>query len=251
MMESAMKFHESTRSFLEAGDFDEALEHAGRGLELYPDDGRLWEMRGIALGCRRETDEAMRSLETASTLVPLSAVGQMALAACYLRTQNRESAKCIYEYLATMDDLSTEILAELATGLDYVGRTELALDVCQALVCRVPNCDMAWFMMAGHMTKLDRPAEQIMAAMRRAFELRPGHALYRVDLALLLARCGRRKEAYQLVTAVELPELLDVRCPPRLAGLITMFRTMNDERRASVCQLRITQLMERRRAKPS
>jgi tetratricopeptide (TPR) repeat protein len=249
-MESAKQFGESARSLLMAGDYEEALEVAGSGLEHYPDDGRLWEMRGIALGCRRDVTGAMAALETASTLVPLSAPGQLSLAVCYVRTQNVESAKCIYEFLATRGDFPTELVADLAWGLDRVGEPKLALEVCRTAVQRQPGCDGALAAMAHYMTKLDYPVEEVTAVVRRAFELRPDAAVYRVDLALLLVRCGRQEEAYQLLTAVDLAELLQVHCPPRLVGLIALFRQMDDEHRASTCESRVMHIMQKRGVEP-
>jgi tetratricopeptide (TPR) repeat protein len=228
---------------LEAGDFDEAFGLAEGGLRFYPDDGRLWEMRGIALGCRREIREAMTSLETASTLVPLTISGQMVLAACYFRTGNLESAECIYEYLATRTDIPIKLLPDLARGLDQVGKPELALQACRVAVGRVPECDSAWFAMAFFMTKLDYPVEQVVEVVRRAFDLSPTHVLYRVDLALLLARCGRQEEAHRLLAVVDLSELLHIHCPPRLAGLLALFQQMNDESRAAACQSRLSGIL--------
>jgi tetratricopeptide (TPR) repeat protein len=243
-MEMVKQYCESIQSFLEAGEYEKALGHAEDGLYLYPDDGRLWEMHGIALGCRRKIHEAMESLETASMLVPLSVFGQMTLAACYFRTHNLDTAKCIYEYLATREDLPAEILAELAKGLDQVGRTELAVEVCQTMVHRESECDSAWFAMACYMTKLDYPAETIVANARHAFDLRPSQVLYRVDLALLLAQHGRHEEAYHLLTEVDVTELLGIPCPPRLIGLIAVFQKMDDENRVSACKSWLVQIMQ-------
>jgi tetratricopeptide (TPR) repeat protein len=244
-MMTAKQFGESTQSLLRAGDYEEALGVAERGLEHYPEDGRLWEMRGIALGCRSELKEAMAALETASALVPLSAPGQLSLAVCYVRTQNLESAECIYQFLATKDDFPTEAVTHLAWGLDRVGKRELALEVCRAAVQREPDCEGALFAMAHYMTKLDYPAEEITPILRRAFELRPDELMYRVDLALLLVLCARHEEAYELLTAVDLAELLQVHCPPRLVGLIAFFREMDDEHRASACESRVMQITRR------
>ena len=177
-------------------------------------------MRGIALGCTCMVRDAIFSLETASTLVPLSILGQIALAACYVRTHNLISAECIYEFLATRDDVPIHLLADVAKGLDQVDRPDLALDVCRVASERAPDCDSALFAMAHYMTQLGRPAESILAVVRQAFELRPDQPLYRIDLALLLANSGRLKEAYHLLTEVELDGLLQLHCPPRLLGML-------------------------------
>lgn len=238
-MISANQIRHETRSLLTFGDYEQALELAEQGVHAYSEDGHLWELHGIALGCRQRTLEAMASLERASTLVPLSSEGQLALAACYLRTHHLQSAECIYDFLVTRDDLPAPLMGDLAWGLDRVGKPEMALAVCQAAVRRVPDCHSAWFAMAQYLTKLGHPLEEIATAVRRAFELAPQRTLYRVDHALLLARCGRHEEAHRLLCEVDVAELTEVHCPPRLFSMLNLFRSMGDTSRANALAARI------------
>lgn len=241
-MKAARNLHQSAQDHLEAGDFENALRLAEAGLRLSPDDGRLWETRGIALGGQGDVTGAVSCLERAATAIPLSACGQVVLASCYLRTRNLQSAECIYEFLATRDDVPAHLMADIAEGLALLGRLELALDVCWAAYHRAPDCDSVLFAIAHYMTRLHRPVESVAAVMQQAFLLRPEKLLYRVDFALLLARCCRANEAYELLTDVDIAELLKVHCPPRLVGMARLFRGMGDDERAEACEARLLRL---------
>lgn len=241
-MPTGTQFCDDTFALLQAGDFDEALGLAECGLRSFPDEGRLWELRGIAQGCRLCAGDALASLERASATVPLSVFGQIALAGSYVRCHNLRSAECIYAFLATRDDLPPRLLADLAEGFEHVGQPEWALEVCRAAVRRAPDCHPALFALAHYLSELDYPAASIVPVMQRAFELCPHEVLYRADLALLLARCGQADEAYLLLIDVELGDLLELHCPPRLNELAGFFRRRKDEARARACEARIRQV---------
>jgi tetratricopeptide (TPR) repeat protein len=243
-MQTGTQFCDDAFALLEAGDFDEAVGLAECGLRSYPDEGRLWELRGIAQGCRLCVREALGSLERASLLVPLSPFGQIALAGCYVQCNHLRSAGCIYAFLVTRDDLPPSLLADLAEGFDHAGQPEWALEVCRAAVRRVPDCHPALFAIAHYLSKLDHPADEIVPVLQRAFDLCPDEVLYRVDLALLLARCGQVHEAYLLLVDADLEELLKLHCPPRLNELTQVFRQQGDQMRARACEARLRQVGE-------
>lgn len=232
------------RYLLESQKYEAAFEATEIGLRLYPENGQLWETRGIALWWLDQLPHSMASLEMASTLTPLSPSGQLALAGCYLRTDYVESAKCIYEYLATRKDLSAELLADLAYGLGQVGDLPLALDTCREVVRQMPDCADAWIAMAFYMAALEHQPEEVAAVLKRAFETSPNPTLARIDFALLLARSDHLDQAYQLLCQLPLDDLLSVRCPPRLDRLVLLFRHMADDARARACEAQSLRLRE-------
>ena len=249
-MQSAQSICTETQSLLENREYEAAYATAEAGLQLYPEDGRLWETRGVALRYLGEVKQSMSSLEMATALIPLSPAGQLALASVYCRTGNVESAQCIYEHLTTRDDIPTVMLAELAFGLGEVGNLPAALRSCQEAVRRMPDCDQVWLAMAFFMARLEYSTEQISTVLAKALELCPNPMLYRVDFALLLARCDRTQKAYRLLCEVDIDELLTVRCPPRLDELVKLFREMGDDTRANACESHAQQLHEHWRTEP-
>lgn len=241
-MRSDNPFCGGTFALLQAGDFEEAIRLADCGLRSFPEEGRLWELRGIAQGCRLCVREALASLDRASSMVPLSVFGQIALAGCFVRCNRLHSAQCLAHFLASRDEFPLRLLADLAQGFDRAGRPEWSLEVCRAAVRRVPDCHPAVFAIAHYLWILDYPVEAIVPVLQQAFELCPEKTLYRVDLALLSGRCGRAADAYQLLVDVDLRELLELHCPRRLNDLAWFFGQMGDEVRASACQARVDQL---------
>jgi hypothetical protein len=104
-----------------------------------PATGKAWEQLGVLLLQRSHFDAAQWSLETASTLVPLSHAGQLALAECYVDSGFVETARSIYRYLAAAIRIDSELLEPLAEGLGRVGERDLALDVCREAAQRLPR----------------------------------------------------------------------------------------------------------------
>jgi tetratricopeptide (TPR) repeat protein len=242
-MKTVEQYFDQTQQLLEAGDFERVLEIARAGLELDGDDGALWEAQGIALSCLRRFNEATASLETASTMIPLSTFGQIALAACYVDSHHQESAQCIYEFLATESEIPTHLLADVACGLDQVGRVDLALEVCRAATHREPACDAAFFAMAHYMRKLDYPPLQVAAMIGQTFDLRPDCVIYRIDLALHWSGVGWMDEAYDLLTGVDACQLCQIHCPCRLRWMTTFFDSMSDAEYARACATRLRRVL--------
>ncbi len=233
-------------ALLQAGDYDQAVGLADRSLRVFPREGRLWELRGIAQGCRLCAREALTSLERAATLVPLSTYGQIALAGCYVRINQLRSASGLSDFLSSQNELPACLLADLAQGFDLVGQPEWALEVCRETVRRLPDCHPALFALAHYLSLLEYPPEEILPVIRQAFALCPREVLYRVDLALLLARCGRQADGYRLLIEVDPKELLELHCPPRLYQLAEWFQQEGDELRSQACLRRIRQVEQTR-----
>lgn len=55
---------------MQDGKYDEALNLFEKGLELYPDDNRLWNQKGVALRSLGRYNEAIECFNKSLELVP-------------------------------------------------------------------------------------------------------------------------------------------------------------------------------------
>jgi pentatricopeptide repeat protein len=222
------------------GEFIRADETARTSLAEFPEDGPLWQLHGMA---RRQVGDfaaALAALETASLLIPLDPAAECALADCYLKAGKTDLARQMYRHLATSGRCPTDGLLMLAARLGSVGDNAHALDVCREKWRREPVCHEALFGMAYYMRRLGRPIQAIIPVVRRAQELAPHLAAYRVLLASLLAEGGQMGEAYEMLLRDVPPDT--VKCPCCLHRMLTIFRVAGDEARSKEVQAQIEQL---------
>ncbi len=176
-----------------------------------PATGRNWEQLGILLLARKHFDAALWSLETANTLTPLTARGQLALAECYIDAGHLEAARAIYRFLAAAIRLETELLQSLADGLGRVGERDLALDVCREAAQRLPRNAGPLLGIAYYLRRLRRPAATVLPYLKRAFELDPDNTECRIALAWILHATGRSADGADLLDGLPVAELECVR----------------------------------------
>src|SRR5262249_34287641 len=157
------------------------------------------ELLGTLLLQRKHYDAALWSLETASTLVPLSHHGQLALAECYVDAGYPEAARAIYRYLAAVIRLDTELLETLANGLGRIGERDLALDVCREAAQRLPRTAGPLLGIAYYLRRLRRPAATVLPYLKRAFDLDPRNLECRIALAWMLHATGRSADGADLL----------------------------------------------------
>ena len=212
-------------------------------LRLDPNAGRLWERLGILQHSRQRPNLALRSLETASLLVPLSHDGQMTLAGCYLAAGFPESARAIYRHLAAAIDLATTLLGDLAAGLGRVGEHELALAVCRDAAQRLPGQAAPLMGIARHLRRLRRPPATILPYLTRAFEADPTNTECRISLAWMLHACGRSADGAELLDNVAVAE---VECVPSLTFMHRVFEAVEDQQCAAICKYRLEALAAQR-----
>jgi tetratricopeptide (TPR) repeat protein len=227
------------------GDFLRAAELAGDALNDSPDDARLWELHGLAYHGMRDFPRAMNSLERASLLAPLTMSAQVALAGCYLVTDRRDLALCMYEFLVTqMDRLPTSLLPLVSAGLSRLDKNRLGLEVHRERVRRSPEGGDAFFCVAPYMRLLNYPPEVILPVAQEAFRLDPHRVRNRVAVAMLHYRCGNVDKAYGLVTVVSTSRLLEGCCPCRLKSLAALFAAAGDAVRRDACEARLADALE-------
>lgn len=206
-----------------------------------PDDGRLWELRGLTRHKMGQPVEALRALETATSLVPLGALAQYVLAECYQHAGQQSLAREILIYLATETQCCTAILPRLAAQLGKIGELRLALDVCRDASQREPDRDEPLYAMAYYMRKLQYPTSMIVSLVHRAVQLAPESTVYRVALANLYCQMECWDQAYRAARQLE-PD--QVRCAKCVRQMLAVFRSQGDERRCRAWESRLGELVE-------
>ena len=220
----------------ELGDLEACEQLLRVGLLQFPDDGRIVQLQGLVWHARRRYVSAIRALELASTLVPLSLPAQLAMADAYRRSGRPNDARTILSFLAERSDMPTVLLPDLTAGLGIVGEYQQALDVCREASRREPERDEPLYGMAYYMNKLSYPPEVILPLLRQCRALSPESRLYRTSLAVMCGRAGQWEEAYELFAEVD-PATL--RCQTCLRFMIRVFEHIGDHERrdAGLCRL--------------
>ncbi len=223
-------------------EIDRQMSDLGRRLRVDPDAGRLWEQLGI-LQFDRNQRAALASLETASLLVPLTQQGQMTLADCYATAGYPQTARAIYRHLAATNDLATEMLPDLATGLERVGLCELALAVCRDAARRMPGSVVPLLGIARCLRRLRRPAATVLPYLTRAMALDPANTECRISLAWTLHACGRSGEGAEMLDGIH---VATVECVPSLTRMHRVFEAADEQQGAKACKYRLEALAAQR-----
>lgn len=222
------------------GAWSQAQQTLVTSLNLHPDCGRLWLLRGMAEFHLADYAQARRALEHAGLLVPLDGRMQCLLADCYARCGQIEQSRNLLSMLR--DDPasdSAELLPLLAAGFGQTGDFENALATCRRAAELDPQDAAPHFGIAYYLRRLGYPAGMILPELTRAFELDPRHPVYRTSLALLLADDGRRDEAYDLLR--ELP-VDRCQCACGLRRMKSLFQAVGDMTRWQQCARRLDEI---------
>jgi len=231
-MQSPEEYLSRAATYFEQSEFGAAAQAAAAGLKHEPDHGQLWLLQAAAEHQLANYDVARQAFEQAALLVPLNPETQCTLADCYARTGRAEQARQLLAFLADDAQLPAEVLPRVAAGFGQIGDLDRALNVCRMAAERDPQESAPFFGAAYYLRRLGYPAAAILPWARRAFELEPDVSLYRTSLALLLAECGGRDEAYELLR--ELP-VEQCGCPCRLRRMMAVFQAVGDHERWQEC----------------
>lgn len=227
-----------------SGDGAQAMQELHAALATNGDNGRQWELLGLLAYANEDYRLALRAIETANSLVPLGASGQVVLARCYDRFGFRASARAIYGHLAEQRrGLPAELLEPVAAGLGRNGEYELALNVCRLAAERSPENAEPLLAMVQYMRRLRRPVEQVLPVLFRAHHLEPENVECRITLAWLLHEAGRSEEGAYLLRPVAADDSSCIRC---LTLMQCIFESVGDDDGAQACQWRLTALASER-----
>lgn len=225
----------------------QALELISQLLDSSPDDGKAWELKGLIEDALQWQRASTHSLETATTLIPISASGQYVLAKNYLETGRRSLARSVFSILLQRKDIPEKLLPAISSYLgQYSDLTHLALEACRKAVEIDSECAESWFGIACFMAKMDYPQEHIANVLRKAVMIDPEHRHYRIALGNLLKQIGQVNEAYLVVKAINIFELREIQCIDCLQKLIAIFSLANDTARKDICLKNMRSLQQTR-----
>lgn len=221
----------------------QSLDWISQLLESQPEEGKAWELKGLIEDALHWHHLSIHSLETATTLIPISASGQYVLAKNYMEIGKHSLAKSVFSILLKRNDLPEQLFPALSSYLgQYPDLTHLALEVCRKAAQRDPESGETWFGMAYFMGKLGYPREHIAGVLRKAVMIDPEHRHYRIALATLLEQTGKVQDAYLVVKEIKLSALTEIHCSKCLQKLVTIFSLANDRTRHNICLKKLNQL---------
>ncbi|MFK7778600.1 MAG: hypothetical protein QM501_10900 [Gimesia sp.] len=221
----------------------QSLQQISQILKLHPDEGKAWELKGLiedTLSCQHMS---IRSLETATTLIPISASGQYVLAKNYLIIGKRSLAKSIFSILLQRTDIPEKLLPAISSYLgQYPDMAHIALEACRKAVQLNPENGESWLGTAYFMGKVGHPKKHIANVLRKAVSLDPENHYYRLALGNLLEQTGQVDEAYLVIKGIRNSDLSKIPCSECLTKLITIFSLAEDNSRRKICLEKLKQL---------
>jgi tetratricopeptide (TPR) repeat protein len=226
-------------ALLKQGEFRQASELATSAVIDFPDDGNLWELRGVSEHHLGNHSAGQSALETASLLQPLDVGARYCLAGCYAATGSRELAVFLFQMVAEDPRAPLWLLTNISSRLGQMNEHEAALGVCRLILLRDDNRPEAHFGVAFYLRRLGAPVEVVAESAARAQELAPDVPLYRVVLASLLQELGQIEDAYDLLRQLA-PE--SVGCPCSLRRMMRVFDAVSDHERIKACAQRVAEL---------
>lgn len=226
--------------------FADALSVAKAALEDDPNNGKLWELQAMALHNMGDAVGALKALETATMLVPLSASGQCVLAKCYSDNDKPDLAKQILHHLLSLDRFPNNLFPLLASGLGALGDAAGALEACRRAAEAEVDDGQPFYAMAHYMQRLHYPPEVVASTLNRAVEIEPDRFEYRYALATAYQQLGRTDEAYHLLRrVVHVESLKTIDCAGCLRRLRAIFESQCDEALSDACLQRLIEVEAR------
>ncbi len=234
---------------LSQGKYNETLEAIGQ--KRYSPKipvGRVWEMCGLAHYGLEEITAAIRALEHANTLVPLSLVAQLSLASAYLHEKYPLTAEAIYLHLQSQPATyeSKTICTGVAEGLTRLDLHSDAVTVCQRSLLRYPQSHRLNFL-CGINTRHDgAPAHVSKDYFRRALAQLPESIHYAIEYAKECLNVDEIQEAEEALEGINPPEL---QCVAALQRLKLVYEQMNNGEMEELCDCRLRELYYKMKSK--
>jgi len=144
--------------------------------------------------------------------------------------------------LATSDQIEPPQLLRIATGLEAVDEPRLAMEACRQAGKRAPEIPEVHYQMGYYAQLCGYPISISEALVRHAIDLAPNNFHFRIGLASLLIRLGRKGEAIAVVDRMIPDRLSEVTCRCCLKRIANLFFDCDDLDRARLCARRLKQL---------
>ena len=184
-----------------AGRYDEGEAFGAKGLELYPRDFDLLNVRGVNLRKLRRHREALTMLERATKADPKNLGGQQNYGNVLLDLLEVAKAEAVFTRLTRLQPRNAEYQRQLARALYQQSKIEPALmRFRQAVIIKPDNID-AWLDMIGLLGEEHRAADA-QAQLERAINANPDEARLLEGKCVLLRRTGQTAAAEAFLQAL-------------------------------------------------
>ncbi len=184
-----------------AGRYDEGEAFGAKGLELYPRDFDLLNVRGVNLRKLRRHREALTMLERATKADPKNLGGQQNYGNVLLDLLEGAKAEAVFTRLTRLQPRNAEYQRQLARALYQQSKIEPALmRFRQAVIIKPDNID-AWLDMIGLLGEEHRAADA-QAQLERAINANPDEARLLEGKCVLLRRTGQTAAAEAFLQAL-------------------------------------------------
>lgn len=220
-------------------DFRAAVELVGYGVTLFPHNGRLWELGGLAAwAADDDAGVVIAALEEAAVLVPLHPFARVALADAYETAGRCRAAKLEWDFLNSHSG-GNRLLAALRPhpAADW----QLAFCVFRTLSDHDPGNPRGWYGLGECLARLGASPERILEPLRLAADIEPGHPAYALAAAAAWGAVGRPDLGAVELRAVRLA-VVDCACWLRRAE--SLFEAGGDRVRAEACRRRVLELSD-------
>jgi Flp pilus assembly protein TadD len=180
--------------FAKRGQFDEAIKHLQRVVELKPDDAKAQNNLGAALAGRGRFDEAIDHCQKALELDPDDAEAYNNLADALVGCGKIDEAIGQYRHSLELRPGDAQVQLGLGVALARRGRFQEAVEHCRKALEIEPDLAAAYAKL-GIVLADSGQLEEAVAAYRRALELEPGRVEAHNNLAAILVGQGQLDEA--------------------------------------------------------
>ncbi|MEM9369195.1 MAG: hypothetical protein AAGD07_24700 [Planctomycetota bacterium] len=219
-----------------------ATQFAGYVLAQEPDESEALEILGVACLQRGEFEDGIEALEQLSWLRPLPHELQVELAIAYGAVGSHRLSRDLLMNLATTCELDAKCLLRVAAGLEAVDRPRLAMEACRRAGRLAPDTAEVHYQMGYYAQVCGHPSSVSEALLRHAIDLDPRNLHFRIGLASLLLRLGRKCEAVMVIDPFIPSRLDEVTCECCLKRIANLFFDCDDLERARLCAARLAEL---------
>ncbi len=226
--------------------FHEAKQVVDRELDSQPDNGRLWELKGMIHHLLEEFRQSVAAIERASLLIPLSPASRVMLGLGYARIGKQVLSRDLLTSLLESGDLSIDWRLQIASALDALGYPDLAVHGCRGAIEQDPLSAQAYYDMAYYTGRCQRPPHVTESLIRKAIDLGPDRAQFRIGLAALLIETDRAWDAYQAVRNLTHAQIDNLNCQCCLTRISDLYDAAGDYRRSVLCRERMLILESKR-----
>ena len=213
-------------------------------------EGRLAEIRGLAHYGLMDISAAIHHLETANTMVPLSAVAQLSLASCYLNQKFPLAAETIYRHLMSRSDVydGKTICTGVAEGLTRLDLHTEALTVCRRGLLQFPASHRLNFLSGINLRQDGKSPYVTRDYFRRAVRQNPESPLYAIEYAKDCLDVDDVEDAFETMRPID---PANISCVAVLQRLRLIYDRLGDEVMVESCDDQLRAIYYQRQSKYS